>query len=156
MAQARGKPVSPGNDNFTVERLVRVGYYELEKTIGKGNFAVVKLATHVVTKTQVRRRRAQVGLQGRVSRASRGGRPTCTAAAAPPRRPGATTTCCHFKMFILDRRRLGRPVRPLLPPPPPPPPPPQQLQLLLSLLGWPRSGRTWFGPPAPPASRRAQ
>lgn len=37
----------------TVEKLVRVGYYELEKTIGKGNFAVVKLATHIVTKTKV-------------------------------------------------------------------------------------------------------
>lgn len=37
-----------------VEKLVRVGYYELEKTIGKGNFAVVKLATHVVTRTKVR------------------------------------------------------------------------------------------------------
>ncbi|XP_018328680.1 serine/threonine-protein kinase SIK3 isoform X2 [Agrilus planipennis] len=36
-----------------VEKLVRVGYYELEKTIGKGNFAVVKLATHVVTRTKV-------------------------------------------------------------------------------------------------------
>lgn len=39
---------------FPVDKLVRVGYYELEKTIGKGNFAVVKLATHVVTKTKVR------------------------------------------------------------------------------------------------------
>lgn len=39
--------------NPSVDRLVRVGYYELEKTIGKGNFAVVKLATHVVTKTKV-------------------------------------------------------------------------------------------------------
>lgn len=38
---------------FPVEKLVRVGYYELEKTIGKGNFAVVKLATHIVTKTKV-------------------------------------------------------------------------------------------------------
>lgn len=37
-----------------VEKLVRVGYYELEKTIGKGNFAVVKLATHVVTRTKVK------------------------------------------------------------------------------------------------------
>uniref|UniRef100_V5FXC0 non-specific serine/threonine protein kinase n=1 Tax=Anoplophora glabripennis TaxID=217634 RepID=V5FXC0_ANOGL len=36
-----------------VEKLVRVGYYELEKTIGKGNFAVVKLATHIVTRTKV-------------------------------------------------------------------------------------------------------
>lgn len=39
--------------SFPVEKLVRVGYYELEKTIGKGNFAVVKLATHVVTRTKV-------------------------------------------------------------------------------------------------------
>nr|XP_023018669.1 STE20-like serine/threonine-protein kinase isoform X2 [Leptinotarsa decemlineata] len=38
---------------FPVDKLVRVGYYELEKTIGKGNFAVVKLATHVVTRTKV-------------------------------------------------------------------------------------------------------
>lgn len=29
------------------------GYYEMECTIGKGNFAVVKLATHIVTKTKV-------------------------------------------------------------------------------------------------------
>ncbi|XP_059139871.1 uncharacterized protein LOC131928009 isoform X2 [Physella acuta] len=32
---------------------VKVGYYEMERTIGKGNFAVVKLATHNVTKTKV-------------------------------------------------------------------------------------------------------
>ncbi|XP_021963869.1 serine/threonine-protein kinase SIK3 isoform X2 [Folsomia candida] len=36
-----------------VESLVRVGYYEMEKTIGKGNFAVVKLATHIITKSKV-------------------------------------------------------------------------------------------------------
>ena len=30
-----------------------VGYYQMERTIGKGNFAVVKLATHMVTKTKV-------------------------------------------------------------------------------------------------------
>ncbi|XP_054260207.1 serine/threonine-protein kinase SIK3-like isoform X2 [Macrosteles quadrilineatus] len=42
-----------GVHNFPVDRLVRVGYYELHKTIGQGNFAVVKLATHVVTKTKV-------------------------------------------------------------------------------------------------------
>ncbi|KAH1003233.1 hypothetical protein HUJ05_011166 [Dendroctonus ponderosae] len=42
------------SDNaFPVDKLVRVGYYELEKTIGKGNFAVVKLATHIVTSTKV-------------------------------------------------------------------------------------------------------
>ncbi|CAG9861701.1 unnamed protein product [Phyllotreta striolata] len=39
--------------NFPVNKLVRVGYYELEKTIGKGNFAIVKLATHIVTRTKV-------------------------------------------------------------------------------------------------------
>ena len=32
---------------------VRVGYYQMERTIGKGNFAVVKLATHIITKTKV-------------------------------------------------------------------------------------------------------
>uniref|UniRef100_A0A3B3ZUL1 non-specific serine/threonine protein kinase n=1 Tax=Periophthalmus magnuspinnatus TaxID=409849 RepID=A0A3B3ZUL1_9GOBI len=31
----------------------RVGHYEIERTIGKGNFAVVKLATHVITKAKV-------------------------------------------------------------------------------------------------------
>lgn len=46
-----GKKMS--GKSFPVEKLVRVGYYELEKTIGKGNFAVVKLATHVVTRTKV-------------------------------------------------------------------------------------------------------
>lgn len=35
------------------QRLFRVGYYELEKTIGKGNFAVVKLASNIVTKSKV-------------------------------------------------------------------------------------------------------
>ena len=32
---------------------VRIGYYQLERTIGKGNFAIVKLATHTITKTKV-------------------------------------------------------------------------------------------------------
>ena len=36
---------------------VRVGYYQMERTIGKGNFAVVKLATHIVTKTKVSARK---------------------------------------------------------------------------------------------------
>ena len=33
---------------------VQVGFYEIIRTLGKGNFAVVKLACHKVTKTQVR------------------------------------------------------------------------------------------------------
>ncbi|XP_015185254.1 PREDICTED: serine/threonine-protein kinase SIK3-like isoform X2 [Polistes dominula] len=41
------------SQQFSVNKLIRVGYYELEKTIGKGNFAVVKMATHVVTKSKV-------------------------------------------------------------------------------------------------------
>ncbi|PSN45623.1 hypothetical protein C0J52_16996 [Blattella germanica] len=32
---------------------IRVGFYDIEKTIGKGNFAVVKLARHRITKTKV-------------------------------------------------------------------------------------------------------
>ncbi|CAG9794611.1 unnamed protein product [Diatraea saccharalis] len=39
--------------HFPIDQLVCVGNYELEKTIGTGNFAVVKLATHVITKTKV-------------------------------------------------------------------------------------------------------
>jgi len=31
----------------------RVGCYEIERTIGKGNFAVVKLATHIFTSAKV-------------------------------------------------------------------------------------------------------
>ncbi|XP_049540937.1 uncharacterized protein LOC125954571 isoform X3 [Anopheles darlingi] len=38
---------------MSIEKLVRVGYYELEKTIGKGNFAVVKLASNVITNSKV-------------------------------------------------------------------------------------------------------
>ena len=33
---------------------LRVGFYEIEKTIGRGNFAVVKLAKHRITKTEVK------------------------------------------------------------------------------------------------------
>lgn len=39
--------------SHNIEKLARVGQYELLKTIGKGNFAVVKLAVHLITKTQV-------------------------------------------------------------------------------------------------------
>jgi hypothetical protein len=34
-------------------RHVRVGYYDLEKTVGEGNFAKVKLATHALTQAKV-------------------------------------------------------------------------------------------------------
>lgn len=54
MARTPPHPTAGGdNNNPLVNRLVRVGYYELEKTIGKGNFAVVKLAKHVVTNSKV-------------------------------------------------------------------------------------------------------
>lgn len=39
----------------TVDKLHRVGYYEIEKTIGQGNFAVVKSARHHITKSKVER-----------------------------------------------------------------------------------------------------
>ena len=39
---------SGGNGNG-----VRVGHYNIEKTIGKGNFAVVKLAKNVYTNSEV-------------------------------------------------------------------------------------------------------
>lgn len=43
-------------DNFaaTQENLLRVGYYSIEKTIGRGCFAVVKLAVNIVTKSKVK------------------------------------------------------------------------------------------------------
>ncbi|WAR05363.1 SIK3-like protein [Mya arenaria] len=44
-SEGKGPPSSSG--------IVRVGHYEIERTIGKGNFAVVKLATHMLTKTKV-------------------------------------------------------------------------------------------------------
>ena len=34
-------------------KVLKVGFYEIEKTLGKGNFAVVKLARHRITKSQV-------------------------------------------------------------------------------------------------------
>ncbi|KAI5282161.1 Serine/Threonine-Protein Kinase Sik2 [Manis pentadactyla] len=33
---------------------VRVGFYDIEGTLGKGNFAVVKLGRHRITKTEAR------------------------------------------------------------------------------------------------------
>ncbi|XP_056139423.1 serine/threonine-protein kinase SIK2 isoform X2 [Lampris incognitus] len=45
MADSLQKPVIRGP--------VRVGFYDIERTLGKGNFAVVKLARHRITKTEV-------------------------------------------------------------------------------------------------------
>lgn len=39
---------------------IRVGFYDIERTIGKGNFAVVKLARHRITKTEVRKGNRQL------------------------------------------------------------------------------------------------
>ncbi|XP_061697807.1 serine/threonine-protein kinase SIK1 [Syngnathoides biaculeatus] len=45
----RGPQPGPGPQG----RPLQVGFYEIIRTLGKGNFAVVKLAKHKVTKTQV-------------------------------------------------------------------------------------------------------
>ena len=34
------------------QKLFQVGFYNIKQTLGKGNFLVVKLAGHAVTKTQ--------------------------------------------------------------------------------------------------------
>ena len=44
---------SSSNNESKIDKLVRVGFYELEKTIGRGNFAVVKSATNSITKSKV-------------------------------------------------------------------------------------------------------
>ena len=50
---AAAKPQKGGSGSGPTQTPFRVGYYEMETTIGKGNFAVVKLATHIITKTKV-------------------------------------------------------------------------------------------------------
>ncbi|XP_034403774.1 serine/threonine-protein kinase SIK3 homolog isoform X4 [Cyclopterus lumpus] len=50
---ATGCVTSPGHTSATRPPPARVGHYEIERTIGKGNFAVVKLATHIITKAKV-------------------------------------------------------------------------------------------------------
>ena len=44
--------IEGGTNNSNVTPL-RVGFYEIERTIGRGNFAIVKLARHRITKTEV-------------------------------------------------------------------------------------------------------
>lgn len=48
MSESSGAQSSPAQG-----RPLQVGFYEIIRTLGKGNFAVVKLAKHKVTKTQV-------------------------------------------------------------------------------------------------------
>ncbi|XP_069557087.1 serine/threonine-protein kinase SIK3 homolog isoform X3 [Brachyistius frenatus] len=50
---AAGCIANPGHTSATRPPPARVGHYEIERTIGKGNFAVVKLATHIITKAKV-------------------------------------------------------------------------------------------------------
>jgi len=44
---------TPHTQNTIPGSPLRVGFYEIEGTIGRGNFAVVKLAKHRITKTEV-------------------------------------------------------------------------------------------------------
>ncbi|XP_055389182.1 serine/threonine-protein kinase par-1 isoform X3 [Condylostylus longicornis] len=44
---------SNSNSNSKSKGPIRVGFYDIERTIGKGNFAVVKLAKHRITKNEV-------------------------------------------------------------------------------------------------------
>lgn len=50
MSELSAAPAGPGQSQ---QKTLRVGFYDVERTLGKGNFAVVKLARHRVTKTQV-------------------------------------------------------------------------------------------------------
>ncbi|KAI5182207.1 Serine/Threonine-Protein Kinase Sik1 [Manis pentadactyla] len=50
MSGPSGAPAGSGQGQ---QKPLRVGFYDIERTLGKGNFAVVKLARHRVTKTQV-------------------------------------------------------------------------------------------------------
>ncbi|XP_066566589.1 serine/threonine-protein kinase SIK2 isoform X2 [Amia ocellicauda] len=45
--------MADGNQKAMHRGPVRVGFYDIERTLGKGNFAVVKLARHRITKTEV-------------------------------------------------------------------------------------------------------
>ncbi|XP_059223636.1 serine/threonine-protein kinase par-1 isoform X3 [Stomoxys calcitrans] len=45
--------IMSSKDTLKTKEPIRVGFYDIEKTIGKGNFAVVKLARHRITKNEV-------------------------------------------------------------------------------------------------------
>ena len=51
MSELSAPPAGSGQGQ---QKPLRVGFYDIERTLGKGNFVVVKLARHRVTKTQVR------------------------------------------------------------------------------------------------------
>ena len=50
--QQRRMEGEEGGDKSSATPL-RVGFYEIERTIGRGNFAIVKLARHRITRTEV-------------------------------------------------------------------------------------------------------
>lgn len=45
--------ITSSKDTLKAKEPIRVGFYDIERTIGKGNFAVVKLARHRITKNEV-------------------------------------------------------------------------------------------------------
>lgn len=45
--------IASSKDTLKSKEPIRVGFYDIERTIGKGNFAVVKLARHRITKNEV-------------------------------------------------------------------------------------------------------
>lgn len=93
---------------------VRVGFYDIEGTLGKGNFAVVKLGRHRITKTEVRpgarrerpRRgfgRAAVYREGRLQWGP--GETQEAGSVAGTRRPGTVTT---WEVQGIDERLRDR------------------------------------------------
>ncbi|KAH8360768.1 hypothetical protein KR084_008457 [Drosophila pseudotakahashii] len=52
-SSAMGPGGVSGKDLLKLKEPMRVGFYDIERTIGKGNFAVVKLARHRITKNEV-------------------------------------------------------------------------------------------------------
>ncbi|XP_016995705.2 serine/threonine-protein kinase par-1 [Drosophila takahashii] len=52
-SSAMGPGGVSGKELLKLKEPMRVGFYDIERTIGKGNFAVVKLARHRITKNEV-------------------------------------------------------------------------------------------------------
>lgn len=53
-SSATAGAITNSRHNLKPKVPIRVGFYDIERTIGKGNFAVVKLAKHRITKNEVR------------------------------------------------------------------------------------------------------